>query len=193
MGSQAWIEKAIDFHGHFCPGLSVGLRAGLWCLEELGHASDEEIVAIVETDMCAVDAIQVLSGCTFGKGNLIYRDYGKVAFSFFRRTDGKCARLFWNRSLIADLRKKNSDLSPEHSEKREEIRREMIDRIMDAPLDEVFHFGPPNEKMPEKARIWKSVPCSRCREEVMETRLLCEGELRLCIPCSSPSQLCEER
>ncbi len=40
--------------------------------------------------MCGVDAIQVLTGCTYGKGNLIHRDLGKMAFSFYRRTDGKC-------------------------------------------------------------------------------------------------------
>ena len=32
--------------------------------------------------MLAVDAVQVLTGCTFGKGNLIYRPTGKMAFSF---------------------------------------------------------------------------------------------------------------
>ena len=52
-------------------------------------APDEEIVAVVETEMCAVDAIQALTGCTFGKGNLIHRDWGKNAYTFFRRSDGK--------------------------------------------------------------------------------------------------------
>lgn len=42
-----------------------------------GRDIDEEMVAIVENDSCAVDAIQVLTGCTLGKGNLIFRDYGK--------------------------------------------------------------------------------------------------------------------
>ena len=40
------------------------------------HAADEEIVAIVENDACGVDALQCVTGCTFGKGNLIFRDYG---------------------------------------------------------------------------------------------------------------------
>ncbi len=30
---------------------------------------DEELFAIVETDACGADAIQVITGCTFGKGN----------------------------------------------------------------------------------------------------------------------------
>ncbi len=50
-------------------------------------------MAVVETDMCGVDAIQFLTGCTFGKGNLIHRDWGKNAFSFFRRSDGRAVRI----------------------------------------------------------------------------------------------------
>ena len=42
---------------------------------------------------CAVDAIQYLTGCTFGKGNLIHRNYGKNAFTFVRRSDGKTIRI----------------------------------------------------------------------------------------------------
>jgi formylmethanofuran dehydrogenase subunit E len=82
------IEATTRFHGHCCPGLAIGVRAAELALDEVGRADDEDIVAIVETDMCAIDAIQYLVGCTLGKGNLIYRDYGKNAFTFIRRRDG---------------------------------------------------------------------------------------------------------
>ena len=87
------IDQTIGFHGHWCPGLAIGIRAAEYALKEMGKAPDEEIVAVVETDMCGVDAIQFLVGCTFGKGNLIHKDYGKTAFTFYRRSDGKAARL----------------------------------------------------------------------------------------------------
>ena len=87
------IKEATEFHGHWCPGLATGIRVSEWVLREMGKAGDEEIVAVVETDMCAVDAVQFLTGCTFGKGNLIYLDYGKNAFTFYRRRDGKASRL----------------------------------------------------------------------------------------------------
>ena len=83
------VKQATDFHGHWCPGLAIGIRAAEWALKKLGKTPDEEIVAVVETDMCAVDAIQSLTGCTFGKGNLIHRDYGKSAFTFYPRQDGR--------------------------------------------------------------------------------------------------------
>ena len=66
-----------------CPGLALGVHAARFALDEIGpHAADEEVVAVTETDMCGVDAVQYLTGCTFGKGNLIHQDHGKNAFTF---------------------------------------------------------------------------------------------------------------
>jgi formylmethanofuran dehydrogenase subunit E len=88
------LAAVVQFHGHFCPGLAIGVRAAELALHEIGpHAADEEVVAIVETDMCGVGAIQFMTGCTFGKGNLIHLDYGKNAFTFIRPSDGKALRL----------------------------------------------------------------------------------------------------
>ncbi|MDQ6947474.1 MAG: FmdE family protein, partial [Actinomycetota bacterium] len=87
-------RRIVEFHGHMCPGLAMGIRAAEVALAEIGpHSTDEEVVAIVETDMCGVDAIQFLTGCTFGKGNLIHRDYGKNAYTFIRRSDGRAIRV----------------------------------------------------------------------------------------------------
>ncbi len=46
------VDRAKAFHGHFCPGLATGIRAAEIALREIGsHSKDEEVVAIVETDM----------------------------------------------------------------------------------------------------------------------------------------------
>ncbi|NTV15797.1 MAG: formylmethanofuran dehydrogenase, partial [Desulfobulbaceae bacterium] len=84
-------EDAARFHGHTCPGLAFGFRVARVAIRELGlsRAEDEELVAVVENDSCAVDAIQVLTGCTFGKGNLIFRDHGKQVYTFFKRATGE--------------------------------------------------------------------------------------------------------
>jgi len=88
------VQQIIEFHGHMCPGLAMGIRAAEVALAEIGpHSGDEEVVAIVETDMCSVDAIQFLTGCTFGKGNLIHLDFGKNAYTFVRRSDGRAVRV----------------------------------------------------------------------------------------------------
>ena len=94
MIDEKTLERVVDFHGHMCPGLAMGVQAAQIALREIGaHAKDEEVVAVVETDMCGVDAIQFLTGCTFGKGNLVHCDWGKNVCSFYRRSDGRAVRI----------------------------------------------------------------------------------------------------
>jgi len=89
-------EEVVGFHGHSCPGLALGYRVARKALQEMKRetiSEDEELVAIVENDSCAVDAVQVITGCTFGKGNLIFRDYGKQAYTFLKRHSGEAMRI----------------------------------------------------------------------------------------------------
>ncbi len=63
------LERVMEFHGHMCPGLALGVRAAEVALAEIGpHSQDEEVVAIVETDMCGVDAVQFSPAARSGKG-----------------------------------------------------------------------------------------------------------------------------
>src|SRR3990172_5095832 len=88
------LDDVVEFHGHICPGLVLGYRVSMLALKELGErAIDEELVAIVENNSCAVDAVQVMTGCTFGKGNLIFRDYGKQVYTFIKRPSGRSVRI----------------------------------------------------------------------------------------------------
>ena len=81
------LKTCVEFHGHLCPGVVIGYCTAKLGMRELSarRAGDEELIAIVENDTCAVDAIQVLTGCTFGKGNLFFRDHGKMVFTFATR------------------------------------------------------------------------------------------------------------
>ena len=88
-------EKAAAFHGHVCPGLTIGYRAALYAMDLLGltFSDDEQVVCITENDACGVDAIQAILGCSIGKGNLLFHMRGKQAFSFYNRKTGKSVRL----------------------------------------------------------------------------------------------------
>ena len=78
-------EKCVAFHGHACGGLTIGYKAAQYAarLLDLPDCTDEETVCISENDACGVDAIQVLLGCSIGKGNLLFHMTGKQAFSFY--------------------------------------------------------------------------------------------------------------
>ncbi len=191
--SQDLIDQAIAFHGHWCPGLAYGIRASEWVLTELcGRSRDEELVVLVETDMCAVDAIQCLTGCTFGKGNLVHKDYGKNAFTFFRRADGKAARLLIRPNLnprehekVAALNEKRrkTALSPDEEALLRETRDNMASWLMTAGLEEIFDIQPAEQPLPREARVVNSLICEACGESVMETRSRRYRAQTLCIPC----------
>lgn len=191
--SEEMIQKTVAFHGHMCPGLAIGIRAAEVALRDIGpHAHDEEVVAVVETDMCGVDAIQSLTGCTFGKGNLIHLDYGKNAFTFYRRSDGKGIRLATRLEAFAEpdpeweaLRERlgDADLTPEQRKRFWELHAARSQQILDIPLDELFDLKEPEENIPSHARVMDSVTCEGCSEQVMETRTRRFEAKTLCIPC----------
>jgi len=190
--TEELIKQTTSFHGHWCPGLAIGIRAAEWALKEMGKAPDEEIVAVVETDMCGVDAVQYLTGCTFGKGNLIYKDYGKNAFTFYRREDGKAARLVARPDIYGDIgatmgklhqRMLEEVLTEEEEKTLREARATASRHIMDSDLEDLFEIEPAIDPVPKMARILTPMVCEACGETVMETRTRHFGGQLLCIPC----------
>jgi formylmethanofuran dehydrogenase subunit E len=190
--SQDMLEQVIRFHGHSCPGLSIGIRAAELARRELGDLPDVRMVCITETDMCGVDAVQYLTGCTFGKGNLIHRDYGKMAFSFFDRESMQGFRCLLRPGARGETGEEMSRLSrkvfsgtasPDEQARCTELRKKMQEHIMGAELDEIFEVMAPREKMPRGARILESLSCEMCGEATMESRTRRFDGKILCQPC----------
>ena len=192
MIDEQTLDRVVEFHGHMCPGLAMGVAAAQVALREIGpHAKDEEVVAVVETDMCGVDAIQFLTGCTFGKGNLIHRDYGKNAFSFFRRSDGRAIRIVarpdaWQRdpehqALFAKVRAK--DATDAERARFQELHVSQSHKVLALDPDSLYSFEVIDAAPPRKARIHASVVCAECGEGAMETRIRRLDGRSLCQPC----------
>ena len=189
----ATVEEIVRFHGHMCPGLAMGIRAAEIALREVGgHSSDEEVVALTETDMCAVDAIQYLTGCTFGKGNLVHLDHGKNAYTFARRSDGRAVRVsarpgaFERSPEYGQLSTKvrNNGATQEEQARYEEQRADRIEAILRAPEEELYAVEElEGAELPPMARIHDSIPCAGCGEPTMETRVRRLEGRDLCPAC----------
>ncbi|NMB42326.1 MAG: formylmethanofuran dehydrogenase [Firmicutes bacterium] len=186
-------EKAVDFHGHVCMGLARGCRVAQAAMQVFKERDiDEELVAIVENDSCSIDAIQVLIGCTLGKGNLIYRDYGKSVYTFIRRRDKKAIRVTLqdypeeSSAELKNLREKvfSGKASTEEKELLKTKNEEQIAYYLSRPLKEVCIVQEIATEIPGKARIFPSVTCSSCGEKVMEPRARLKNGKIVCIPCS---------
>ncbi len=187
------IKKTIEFHGHTCPGLAIGIRLSELAMEKLDIKNIQNPVCVTETDMCALDAVQYLTGCTYGKGNLIHKDYGKSAFTFFDRTSTKGFRAIYksdfrgnnkNNNMGKIMEKITAGSATDHEQKLyQEMRQSSIKKIMDAELDEIFMVTEISKSPVRPARVLNSIECKNCKEMVMESRIRIFEGINLCIPC----------
>ena len=124
------------------------------------------MVCITENDACGVDAVQVMLGCTAGKGNLLFRLRGKQAFSFYNRKNGKSVRLVLNPK-------------PEGMK-----REESFAYYQSCKPEEMFAVKAATVPLPEKAQLFDSFVCDCCGETTGSKWLTEAGGQKLCIDCS---------
>lgn len=186
------LELAIQFHGHICPGLLMGVRVAEFARDylDISPDRDEELLAIVETDSCGVDAIQAILGCTFGKGNLKFRDFGKSVYTIASREKNRAVRIAQKyqpqphpdnaRFRELNLRK---ELTEAEAAEKEELLGSIFERLMTMPFTEMFDWREVEPEIPAKASIFPTVQCSVCGEGVMEPRACLNGQLYVCPDC----------
>lgn len=186
-------KRCAVFHGHICPGLSIGFRAAQAAMERLGEnrSQDEEIVAIVETDACCVDAVQVLTGCTFGKGNFIYKDHGKMVFSFLSRKSGLGIRISMKPSALppeaehSALLKKIMDETAERQERQrfQVLHLQRASQILEMDVEKLFVIEPAHVAIPPKAVMQPSELCAKCYEPTMPSKMERVNGEKVCRGC----------
>lgn len=174
INNELW-EKSKEFHGHECPGLTIGYRAALYAIDLLGLSlggggnagclsKDEDIVCITENDACGVDAIQVIMGCSVGKGNLLFHMTGKQAFSFYNRKTGKSVRL---------VLKKKQDMD----------RQQSFVHYHTCSSEDMFDVKETTIELPERARIFTSFVCDSCGETAGANWVRLSEDKKLCLDC----------
>ena len=196
MENKELLEIGIEFHGHKCPAMPLGTRAGLAAMKKLGvgHASNKELFCFVETGpshatMCFVDGVQVATGCTYGKANIEKLNYGKNALVLIDVRKKKSIRVSLNpefqvkglSSEFVKLRGKGTepkDIDPE-------IVDPMIGKIMSAEDEEILKIGEVEsiDFKPQKGTYyWEK--CEKCGEVVFSHGLKVINGRHYCIPCS---------
>ena len=160
-------EKCVDFHGHSCGGLRIGYAAAMYAMEllDIGFSDNEQVVCISENDACGVDAIQVLLGCSIGKGNLLFHMTGKQAFSFYNRATGQSVRLV--------LKPKPLNMTPEESK----------GYYFDRTPQQLFDAMPTRIPLPVPAKIFDSYNCECCGEKTGANWVRIAGGKKLCLDC----------
>lgn len=130
---KAIMNKATEFHGHFGPFLTIGVRMGLLAKKTLKSNGFRDLSVIVDTGnnpplSCVIDGIQVATGCTLGKGNITVRNLGNISAVFHAKS--RAIRVKMKAEVFHSLK---GELLGGNPEKMEEIARKII-FIPDAKL-----------------------------------------------------------
>ena len=162
---KTWNDCAA-FHGHQCGGLTIGYKAALYAIKllKLEFSEDEQVVCIAENDACGIDAIQVMLGCSIGKGNRLFHMRGKQAFSFYNRKTGASVRLV---------------LKPRPSMSKEES----FAYYQACAPEDMFDVKNATIALPEKARLFASYVCDCCSEVTGANWIRLAGDKKLCLDC----------
>jgi len=195
------LEMAGMLHGHYCPGLALGVKAVACGFERLGITDNEgmeEIMAVVECNNCFVDGIQFAAGCSLGNNALVYKDLGKTAVTFFQRGSAHAVRFCVTSfdTHEGEEQRKEGDALFEKAVKRREKLTDIESRrfkelwiqrsfsTIAMPVDELFTITEcPAPQIPF-APIVESKQCSMCGESVMETQAGLRMGAPLCRTCS---------
>lgn len=163
---KTW-NDCVAFHGHACGGLTIGYKASLYAAQllKLEFSEDEQVVCITENDACGVDAIQVMLGCSVGKGNLLFHIRGKSAYSFYNRKTGQSVRLVL------------------HPRPAEMTREESFTYYQACQPEAMFEVKETTLPLPEKAQLFESHICACCGESTGSKWLREKDGNLYCLDC----------
>jgi len=127
--------RAIEFHGHDGPFMTLGLRMGLIALELLDCRGWFDLRCEVRLDWnppdsCVIDGIQSSTGCTRGKKNITIVEQPGVEAVFTSKGKVLTIRLM---EKVFDNFKQNMTT--------ENIPHEMIEALEEADISEIFDIS----------------------------------------------------
>ncbi len=196
MVDEKLLELGFAFHGHKCPAMPLGLRAGLKAMEILGveRSKDKELHVIAETGKghaagCFLDGIMVATGCTYGKSNIEKRYWDKMAFTLIDTKTNRAVRVslkpeFFAKALHSPfVERRKQGIPPQDIPF--EVLKPLLDRILSMPYEEFLDVSEVFEyKFERKPGCFTAVPCAICGELTFEKSLRVKNGKLVCIPCS---------
>ena len=193
---KSYFEAGLTLHGHKCPAMPMGLRVGEAAMNKLGvqRAKDGQLMALVEIgkDHCATcfaDGVQMITGCTFGKGNIKKLNYGKFGLTLIDKKSGKAVRVCPKAETMAAS--KETDFFQNYrmkgipaSQVPEEVVQPLVDKVMGAPAEMILNIGEVFDyEWNDDPHSFDSFVCEVCGETVVEPYGRTLGDKKVCIPC----------
>jgi formylmethanofuran dehydrogenase subunit E len=183
MDIQPYLERSCARHNHLCPRQVLGVRIGLFAAQTFntppGENPGKRLLAIVESDGCFSDGIEVATGCTLGHRRLRLEDYGKIAATFVDTQTGRAVRI----SPRLDARRRASDCLPQEPH-HYFAQLQAYQVLPDDELLIVQEIALVSCAERILSRPGARVTCSLCGEEIINERELLRGGQILCRSCA---------
>ena len=195
--AKDYFERGLALHGHRCPAMPMGLRAGAAAMNALGveRAKDGQLLALVELgdDHCATcfaDGVQAITGCTFGKGTIRKLQLGKWGLTLIDKKTQRAVRV--SPKAEAMEASKQSDFITQYrsqgipaSQVPAEVADPLIARVMDSSDDQLLKVGKVVDyAYQDPPHSFSSFVCESCGEMVVEGYGRIKGGKHVCIPCA---------
>ncbi len=194
---QELFETGLRFHGHKCPAMPMGLRAGLAAMKVLGveRSPDKELIMEAESGKghaagCFLDGLMMATGCTYGKSNIKKLYYNKMAFTLIEAATGRSVRVSLKPKFFAGaldspfIHERKAGILPQDIAA--EIADPIVNKILELPEEEFLNIGKIKQIEIKKGKgVWEAKPCEACGELtfINKLRLRDDGKLT-CISCS---------
>lgn len=189
-------ETGMKFHGHKCPAMPMGLRAGLAAMKALGveRSQDKELRLISETGEghaagCFLDGLMTATGCTYGKSNIKKLYYNKMAFTLIEAKSGRAVRVSLKPGFFAQalnspfVQQRKAGVPPQDIAA--EIADPQVDKILSIPEENFLSIGEIKQvEVPQGKGIFEAQPCAKCGELTFVNKLQKTASGQVCIPCA---------
>jgi formylmethanofuran dehydrogenase subunit E len=194
---KEYLDVALEFHGHRCPAMPMGLRAGLAAMKTLGveRSQDKELFVEAETGKghaagCFLDGIMTVTGCTYGKANIQKLYYNKMAFTLTDAKTGRSVRVslkpeFFEKALNSPfVQERKKGVPPQDIPAA--ITDPLVQRVLGLSESEFLDVSDIFQKDLKKGSPNFNVKrCAKCGEAVFTDKLIAATDGRLmCIPCA---------
>ena len=171
-----YFEYALKFHGHKCPAMPLGLKMASVAMNELNveHAHAGELFTIVDLGEhhcagCIADGVQVITGCTFGKGNIIRSMKGKFSLTLIDQKNSRGVKItpigyMLQKAFNSEFMEERKKGNPPHKISAE-ITDPLIEKVFTMPIEKQFKieqlekikaYVPPHK--------WDKLLCEDCGE-----------------------------
>jgi len=194
--AKDWLEIGQKFHGHKCPAMPNGLRVAEAAMNKLGveRTGDSFLHAIVDLGenhcaTCFADGVQVITGCTFGKGNIERTHKGKWGLTLIDKRTNRAVRACPKAEAM--IQTKETDFFKEYREKGvpptqvpDEVVQPLVDKVMNAPAEMIMVISDIFEyKWNEPKHSYNSIVCEKCGEMVIEEYTELKNKKKICKDC----------